>query len=417
MKRPALFSPVLLVTLVAVVLGMLLLGFYIQLRSDEEAYVIDAAGPGSHSSSSLGHAGLADILERLGIPVVKSEKGSLAKADGGLLIVAEPKFQFRAGAKLRALLKAEKVLLVLPKWYGPPQFFDRGRIVYAYERSTFNALRLLRLVAGKGKVKRVESVPAWTVNRFGRTPLIERPIQLMESADMRPLIAAKAGVLLGEITKGTQRIWVLSDPDVLANHGLGKNGEKNAVLAVELIKFMRMGHGKVVFDEEMHGHIRPASAASAKRLLEFPYSVLGALGLMAIILLLWATMGRFGKPERAAVVLAAGKEGLIDNIARLMDYAGHERAMVRRYTEAAIRDTARQLRAPKGLTDHELAAWLERVGRARGVTLDSAAILRQAEDLSRSSYTDDAALAGVAWSIYRWKQEIIHGPSKRLRDH
>ena len=91
--------------------------------------------------------------------------------------------------------------------------------------------------------------------------------------------------------------------------------------------------------------------------------------------------------------------------------------MVRRYTEAAIRDAARQLRAPKGLTDHELAAWLERVGRARGVTLDSAAILRQAEDLSRSSYTDDAALAGVAWSIYRWKQEIIHGPSKRLRDH
>ena len=417
MNRPSMFSPVLLITLVALVIGVLLLGFYVQTREGSAAHVADTLGPTSYSRSAIGYAGLAGILESLSIPSIKSRDGSRNKTEGGLLIIAEPNMRPEVDAELGALLKADKVLIILPKWYGQAQLFRWSWIAYAYQRSIYDAQRVLNLAAGNAQVERVDAVRTWTVNTFAQTPVIEKPVQLMKSADMRPLIAAPEGILLGEVTKGGQRIWVLSDPDVLSNHGLGENGEKNAVLAVELIKLLRGNSGKVVFDEAVHGYMKAAAPSSAKTLLQFPYSVVAALSVLAVVLLLWATMGRFGTPERAPAALAAGKEGLVENVARLMEYAGHERPMVLRYVEATIRDAARQLHAPKGLTDPELAEWMGRVGRARGVTLDSTAILRRAEDLSRYGRSDFAAFAGIARDIYRWKQEITDGPSRRTRDH
>ena len=77
----------------------------------------------------------------------------------------------------------------------------------------------------------------------------------------------------------------------------------------------------MVFDETIHGFNRtPGLLAEA---LRFPMVLAVLQGLLLLGLVLWAGMGRFGKPLPAAPGLAAGKEVLIGNTAKLLADGGH----------------------------------------------------------------------------------------------
>ena len=126
---------------------------------------------------------------------------------------------------------------------------------------------------------------------------------------------------------------------------------------------MRGGSGNVVFDETVHGFTeQPASPFHI--LFEWPFVLATAQGLVAIALLLWATMGRFGLPLTAPIVFPSGKARLIENTAKLFALARYQPVIVRRYVYAMIRDAGRMLHAPAGLTDSALIAWLQRTGQA-----------------------------------------------------
>ena len=77
----------------------------------------------------------------------------------------------------------------------------------------------------------------WTTNALGLAPNLASPIQLMRGPGLRAIIAADRGMLVGEISDRNRKIWVLSDPDVISNHGLAREG--NAALAVAIIKRLR----------------------------------------------------------------------------------------------------------------------------------------------------------------------------------
>lgn len=70
----------------------------------------DAVGPSSFSRSAIGYAGIAEILRRLGIAVVKSQYDALAKL----------RRRRRASSveTKDTLAKARAALLILPKWHG-----------------------------------------------------------------------------------------------------------------------------------------------------------------------------------------------------------------------------------------------------------------------------------------------------------
>jgi hypothetical protein len=209
---------------------------------------------------------------------------------------------------------------------------------------------------------------------------------------------------------------VLSDPDVISNHGLGKDGKRNAVLAVDIIQKLRgKDTGKVVFDETIHGY-QQSTDSPLRILFEFPFSLISLQALAAIALLLWATMGRFGAPQKAPPPLTAGKQGLLDNIARLSEFAGHQKLIVQRYVETSIRDTAKQVHAPKGLSDEELAKWMQRMSQAKGVETDNVEISNRTNRLIAQQSRDLREYIELARSIYRWKQEILNGRSKHSID-
>ncbi len=120
-------------------------------------------------------------------------------------------------------------------------------------------------------------------------------------------------------------------------------------------------------------------------LFEWPFVLATMLGVIAIALLLWATMGRFGVPLTAPLALPSGKTRLIENTAKLFALARYQPVIVRRYVYAMIRDAARTLHAPAGLTDAALIAWLQRTGQARAVGVDCATVLTAAGELAGGS--------------------------------
>lgn len=416
MSTPAngqgIFSRRLLLGFIAAAVGTFVLSLYLMTRED---HGVDRYGPSSYSYSAIGYAGIVGLLEKLDIPAVKSRSNSVRKAEGGVLVIAEPRVAGVTETAIPALMKAKTILLVLPKWNGRRDPLNGGWVDRVAERTSLEAERVLALALAAPNVARVEKVEGWTTNTIGPAPGIRDGVHLMKSGKLKPLVAAKEGILLGEIREGDQRVWVLSDPDVLANHAFGADG-KGAVFAVEMLKALRGdAGGPIVFDETVHGFVsRPAAAA--KLLFEFPYVIVTILAAIGAALLLWATMGRFGPPEQPPVPLVAGKQGLVDNVARLMEFGGHEKLMVRRYVDVTIRDAARQLHAPKGLPQSEMIAWLRRTAEARKVSRDSTAIFRRADDLIASRGAGDLApFVDVAQDIYRWKQEILDGPSRHPR--
>jgi hypothetical protein len=174
--------------------------------------------------------------------------------------------------------------------------------------------------------------------------------------------------------------------------------------------------GVVVFDETVHGYLaKPLSPFLL--LFSFPFVVATLQGLIALALLLWATMGRFGAPQPVPPPLSAGRGGLLQNMAKLIELNGHQQIMVRRYVRETVRDVARQLHAPRGLSGAALLAWLQRVSTARAVEIDCRALMEGADKLGARQRRDSSLLVRLARDAHRWKREILDGRSRHPRNH
>ena len=413
MSEPA-FSRRLLIGWVGATIATFALSLYFMGRPGEPSGT-DAVGPSTYSRSAIGHAGVADVLQRLGLTVVKSGDNSADKlGKDGVLVLAEPRPMAISEPALRALLEARAVLLVLPKRTGRASEKNPGWLATTEEKPLSQAQWVLNLVAGGGEVVREAQMPAWSTNLLGgRQPKLETPVQLMRSGALRPIVGAAAGILVGELNQ-KRTVWVLADPDVIANHGFAQ--ADNAALAVAIINRLRGRNGPVVFDETIHGFVAQPTNPLAL-LFEFPFVVGTIQVVAALALLLWATMARFGAPQSAPPALSAGRQGLLQNVAQLITFAGHGQVMVRRYVQETVRETAQQLHAPRGLTGQGLAAWLTRVGEARGVTVDCATVIREVEELPDRRRGDLGPLVRIARDIHRWRREIVDGRSRHSRGH
>jgi hypothetical protein len=415
MSAEPIFSPRLLIGWVAAAIALFAVSLYFM--GGGELGGPDSVGPSTFSRSAIGYEGIAEVLEQLGIPVLKSRSSSLEKlSDGGVLIIAEPGASAQVQDAARALLKASTVLLVLPKWSGPPSEQKPGWLREVSPRSVVDPQRVLNLVGAKGDVVREDGDVSWTTNPFKTTPTLDKPLQLIRGSSLHPIVAAEQGMLVGESYDARQkrRIWVVADPDVMSNHGLAHDG--NATFAVAMIRQLRGEKGNVVFDETVHGFV-VRTGSPLLLLFRFPFIVATVQGLIVVALLLWATLARFGAPQAMPPALSAGREGLLTNIAKLVEFTGHQDVMIRRYALETVREVARQLHAPRGLSAEALVAWLQRVGTARGVSLDCAALLQRLAELGEGGRRNLSALVRLARDFHQWKGEIVDGRSRHSHDH
>jgi hypothetical protein len=373
----------------------------------------DAIGPTVESRSAFGFAGIADILEQVGTPVVHTRYRSRDKlGNGGVLVIAEPRIDPRKLTMASKILNAKAVLLILPKWIGEESEDHPGWVGKAELGPGLATQAALDLVDPEAEFERGPAINQWTHNAIGPDPVLPAPAQFITSQKLHPIVAQAHRILVGELKKGDQRIFVLADPDVLSNHGL--EDPRNAAFAVALLGKLRTGDGPVVFDEALNS--APADGPNfIKRLFRPPLLPGTLLALVGAALLLWATIPRFGAADSPAPALDSGKRGLIDNIAALVGFSGRRAAIAARFVEASVQDVARQLHAPRGLSGGELSAWLERVGRARGVKTEIAPRIDEANQLAMAKRTDPAELIALARVISDWKQEIIDGPARHQK--
>jgi hypothetical protein len=403
-----LFSRRALVPWTIAAVTIFVIALYLMAHGSTES--LNAVGPTIQSRSALGYAGIADVMKQIGTPVIHTRTHGRDKlGDGGVLIVAEPRLDAHSAETARKLLQAKAVLLILPKWSGQESKGHPGWVQTSDLMPFFYGQMVLDFVDPKAQLGRGPISKSWSKNTIGFAPKLTEPMQYIRSDKLTPIVADGDRILVGELKRNDRRLFVLADPDVIANHSL--SDPVNAAFSVALIGALRTGSGPVVFDESLSGQ-----ATSGPNILNYlfrlPLLPGTVLVILAAALLLWSTAPRFGLPDEPAPALQSGKGGLIDNIAALLGFAGKRGRIVGRFVETAVQDVARRLHAPRGLAGDALAGWLNRIGIARGADVQCTALLAQAKAVASAKHANPVRLIALARDTNRWKREMIDGPGR-----
>lgn len=395
-----------------VVIGLLsFAGAIYLIVTNDSAGQARTAGNSAFSDSAIGHHAFVELLRRLDIPVLISRNNSAAKAwPNHLLVVAEPRANKEWNSLAQQVETAAHALVILPKWIGQPDPDKKGWIEDA---STLSVRRVASVAAQLLPEARVvrgrEERPAWRGD-FTSDPALPRP-QLLVDPSLEPLIWSDEGVLLGRIPGAGGDLWILSDPDLLSNHGLGAGD--NAVLTIEIIDTLREAESTVILDETVHGFLRVPNRLRV--LFEFPLVIATLLGLIALGLLAWSAGQRFGAARPVERALQPGKEGLIANTARLLEDAGHDREVLRRYRETLLRDTAHRLHAPRKLDGDDLGKWFAGIEATRGSSLRIKTILTELQAAILAPQANRRRLLHLARDLHDWREDLINGSGSRTK--
>lgn len=369
---------------------------------------VTGSDPSVVSISAIGKGAFYELLDDLDVPVDtdRGRGGALGKQSDDLRVITGRPVTADNRVFVASRLVGNRMIVVLPKWDVVDDRFHAGWVADATGMEVDEVVSMLRMVASDGKIVRPSSPAAWTTNELGFSPTLTQP-QLFVSNQARPLLASADGMLIGEVTYGDRRIWIVADPDFIANHGLHRGS--NAALAIAMIEAMVPPGGQVVFDLAVQETIEPLSLTQL--MFEFPTAIVTIQTIIVLLLLLWAVTGSFGTRYELPRPLQSGSAALIANMSALLILGGHFRDMLTRYGQATVRDVAHRLHAPAGLDRAARDAWLERVADARGVSRN---LERLNHDLNRTadprSRPDARRTIETAAAFHQWRQEMIRGP-------
>ena len=361
--------------------------------------------PSIYSRSSIGHKAFLVTLRRLGVPIQVSRFNSAAKTgEGGLLIVAEPTDDQENDELLHKLDHLPQVLFVLPKWRAAPDSND-PRWAGAIELlPDDDVLDIYKKVMGSASLVRREGTVILPAAQFGGTVKLTRP-QYIVDGDLKPLVSGPDGVVLGQYTFGSRRLWVLSDPDLISNQGIDEG--ENAGIAVAIIRALQQKGAPVVIDETVHGFgERPELL---HKVFQLPYVIVTITGLLALLLVVWAGAVRFGAPQRSEPVLAAGKGSLIRNAADLLSLGQSTGMVLTNYLRLAMGEAMRALRGPNGLDEAGQATWLDAQAKRRGLGRRLGPLRDNALQIANTRKPDSRLAVRLAIDIDQWKQEMLNG--------
>ena len=361
--------------------------------------------PSVYSRSSVGHKAFLETLRRLGVPIQVSRFNSAAKiGDAGLLIVAEPTDDKENDDLLHKLDHLPQVLFVLPKWRAAPDTTDprwAGAIALLPDEAV---LDIYKRVMGSGSLVRREGTIILPAAQFGGAVKLNRP-QYIVDGDLKPLVSGPDGIVLGQYTFGSKRLWILSDPDLISNQGIDEG--ENAGVAVAIVQALQQKGAPVVIDETVHGFgERPELL---HRVFQLPYVIVTITGLLAVLLVIWAGSLRFGAPQRSEPVLAAGKGSLIRNAADLLSLGQSVGMVLTSYLRLAMGEAMRELRGPNGLDETGQTAWLDAQARRRGLAHRLGPLRDNALQVANTRKPDSRLAMRLAVDIDQWKQEMLNG--------
>lgn len=371
-------------------IAMLVLGAYApDLRSGRNG------GTHALSNAATGFSGLVRLADATGRnSVIVRSKDQLKSED---LTVITPDHGWVELGEILDQRGPRATLLVLPKWETGPDKQKPGWVRVSGLLPVADPAKILdpatpiRISREKTKGEPLnvlaEAAPAEL------HPLAPRVLQTLSGKGVRPLIIDKRGrIVLGQV--GDRPLYLLADPDLINNHGVGDQRQARAALA--MLDFLNSTDSESVqFDVTTNGLGR--SRSPLKLAFDAPFLAVTLTIFAAMLLAAWQAVVRFGPVRRAERAIAFGKAALVDNSAALIRKAGREAHLGSRYVEV-IRDRAIALfRIPPSPDPETLKARLESLNPNR--SFESAA-----QAASRASSRDE--LLGAAQSLNLWIKEV-----------
>ncbi len=223
--------------------------------------------------------------------------------------------------------------------------------------------------------------------------LAPRVTQSIFSAKLKPIVTDASGrIVLGQV--GDQPLYVLADPDLINNHGMGDERQARAALAM-LDLLNSTGATSVLFDVTTNGL---GSSRSPLRLaFDPPFLAVTLTIFVAMLLAGIQALVRFGAPRRTERAIAFGKAALVDNSAALIRKAGREADLGPRYVEVIRKRAASMFRLPTTLATEALDQRLESLNPRRSFTGLAAAA-------SHARSRDELLIS--AQSLHHWVEEV-----------
>jgi hypothetical protein len=270
--------------------------------------------------------------------------------------------------QVKSLAQAPRLLLILPKYNYQVDASNPSWIMSAktkLDQKLGPIYQQLGLSATETSL--VNPPQKWSTTLDGVNPTLIGTARLIQDPLLTPLIAAPEGILLGEIHNEKQRILLLTDPDIVNNHGLGQGD--NLALALAMINRISPAKSEIIFDEPL---VAPKNArnerASSSKLFEFPtgpQTLLYILILANVLVALLSLGSRFGPPRKDAgtdgETVEYGRRKLIENSAQLLRKTKSQQAVTLNYLALIIKMAAKAARLPKGLAESETRQRLEKL--------------------------------------------------------
>ncbi|MFN3911176.1 DUF4350 domain-containing protein [Hyphomonas sp.] len=357
----------------------------------------NTAGDHPYSTSALGYNGFVRLLESSGYPVKVSRlESDLETRAWGLMIVTLPAYGSASDLEERAL--SPTTLLVLPKWSGRTDPLNRARQADTRLLEPDDLTGQLDSFYPGAEILRVE-VPEAVDAPFGEVAIRpDETLQLIKHASLEPVIKIEGAALLAY--DAGRNLYILSDPDMINTFGLA--ARDNARFALQLVDFLRYDSEEpILLDATLHGFQR--SENLLKMMFSAPYLAVTLVALAAALLLGWAAAIRFGPPLVEARAIALGKQALADNSAGLVTMARRETRMAPGFLALVRRRLARQIGAPRSLTEAQVSGLFDRLGPDP----ETGRVFSQMEAELKEPATSRDDLLAKARALYRWRKEVI----------
>lgn len=394
--NPSPFNPrtvgiILVIAIVSLGAVLVLAGWAPDLKSKNKA------GPNPYSTSAIGYNGFVRMLEDQGHTV------EISRLEYSLLNDRDTMFIHTLPANPRkwdemSPTEFSPALIVLPKWNGfrDPLRTKRQKFIDLTDKK--NPERLLEDMADDASISRSEPERGFSTP-FGTMNLqLEEAAQLIVSDTLIPIVSQGDKILVGQIEHTD--VYILSDPDLLNTFGMSY--KNNARLSSQLVHLIQDYPGQTItFDATAHGFLQ--SENLLKMMFDIPFIGATLTALFAIFLLGWSAASRFGPPNRSHRAIALGKQALIDNSANLIDVTGRHLILAPRYLTLVKRRVAKEVGAPRTLTDTQLTELYDRLGPED----ESGKLFSELETtLLRDTLTFDT-FRKTARDLHRWRDQII----------
>jgi hypothetical protein len=379
----------------------------------------ESAGADAFSRSAIGHGALVELLPALGIEVsLRRRSGPPDVGPERPLLLLEPREPPLApfgeavrpafvDLRDRALHRGAATVVALPKRHAVPSAFRPGWLGSAEVRGVEPAWRVARALAGEDadlELALREGRRFSCETEWGETVAVEVPmLQALAPTDAaEPLVhCGDEGWIVARLAGDGPPTVLVTDPDVLANFGLGR-GENARVVYGLLAR--GLGATSVVIDETIHGF--GVEGGILRELLRPPLVLAVAHAVVVLGFVVWSGGRRFGSPVPVAERAEGGKEILIDNTAQMMELAGPPAGVLHDYFRQTLRAVAAHHAVPRTLADGELARRLAPIAVARGVRPDPLALAGRVERAVRHGSLTGARAVVLARAIHRFREAM-----------